>query len=209
MQSQDLINVPVGFNVNYYYNQKTQKLYLRSPKKQSHGQYDYQEINMTQQGYYYLYSYDRSEHRISKTTLLRLINPKYNINNYIPIKSAFTPYNYRAVAAYLTHHHYILPKRYRVISQNCKYIYAFKQKDLDQLNKLKKVYLKNHHNPDSFTALRFLPKYYDYYYDPTTDTLYNLAGRRLNKCRNGTYALTINQTKKYVSVNKIKKALQI
>lgn len=209
MQTQDLINLPLGFNTNYYYNKQTNKLYLRAPIINSYGEYNYQEVKINSKNGYYVYSYDHIRHFISGITIQRLLKPEYNFNNYIPIKSAFKPFKYRAVISYMARHKIKLPPRYRVIDPLGRYVYAFKQNDLDRLKELKKIYMKTQYNPSSFTTLKNLPRFHNYYYDPVTKSIYNLKGRKLKECQNGTYALTINNQKKYISVNKIKKKLQL
>lgn len=209
MQTQDLINLPLGFNTNYYYNKQTNKLYLREPVINSYGQYDYTEVKPSPKKVYYLSSYDKIRHTISQCTIKRLINPAYNFNNYIPVKSAFKPFNYYAVKAYFNRRKIKLPACHRVIDPLGRYVYAFKQNDLDRLKALKKIYMNTQYNPNSFTTLKNLPRFHNYYYDPVTKSIYNLKGRKLKECQNGTYALTINNKKKYISVNKIKKKLQL
>ena len=209
MNPQDLINVPFGFNANYYYNKQTHKLYLRAPIVNSYGEYSYQEIKLKSHNNYYVHSYDQIQHRISHKTLLRLIDPSYNFNNYIPVKSAFKPFKYSAVLSYLKRHNIALPRRYRVINPLGRYVYAFKQDDLNRLKEIKKSYTDTQYNPNNFVTLQNLPRFHNYHYDPATDCVYNLTGRKLKQCRNGTYALTIDNKRKYISVNKIKKALKI
>ena len=207
MQEKYLRNVPLGFNSDYYYNIQNRKLYLRTPNT-AHSGYTWREVKTKRPNSYYLFSYDGEKHHIRLTIIKKLIDPDYNFNNYIPVASAFTPYNYQTIIVYLKRHHYKLPKRYRIIDPNCRYVWAFKQSDLDKLKKLKQIYIKTRYDPRSFVTLKNLPQIYNYYYDPDTDSVYSETGRKLKKSKNNTYSLIVDHKRKTVSIKRIRKLVQ-